>query len=177
MYKISAQRRLKIKINHRHKILSTHTNVYLISSLQNATSKFFKLGLFVINFWNLLKFEVIDNSGYTMATRMSGKIKIITTLVIYLCYFGNVSSFLNYFIKTISLFINKDNWLQALNFYIVGPTLIDLKELMATTIEHVSVLYTIRAISYTIGSLCEWQITKWNVQSKLPFQIRGPLLV
>ena len=43
--------------------------------------------------------------------------------------------------------------LQGVNFYVVGPTLIELAGLFQTTIERISLVYTVRSAGYTFGSL------------------------
>mgnify|MGYP007002785385 CR=1 FL=1 len=104
-----------------------------------------------------------------MAT-MTKTYKYVLTFALFFCYFAYVSIvskvfhfflhikytltnlLLFYFVfHQITLFKIKPN--QGVNFYVVGPTLIELAGLFQTTIERISLIYTARSAGYTCGSL------------------------
>ncbi|CAG2175609.1 unnamed protein product [Oppiella nova] len=62
--------------------------------------------------------------------KMSMTLKYITTFSLFFCYF-----------------------FYGVNFYVVGPTLIELSALFSTTIEKICFIYTVRSAGITVGSL------------------------
>lgn len=61
---------------------------------------------------------------------MTKSYKYILTFSLFFCYFA-----------------------YGVNFYVVGPTLIELAALFQTTIEQICLIYTVRSAGYTFGSL------------------------
>lgn len=61
---------------------------------------------------------------------MTSQYKYIMTFSLFFCYFA-----------------------YGVNFYVVGPTLIELAGLFQTTIEQICLIYTVRSAGYTCGSL------------------------
>ncbi|XP_054163520.1 sodium-dependent glucose transporter 1-like [Oppia nitens] len=77
---------------------------------------------------------------------MSLKLKYITTFALFSCYF-----------------------FYGVNFYVVGPTLIELSALFRSTIEKICFIYTVRSAGYTLGSLSGFLFNYINRQLAFVF--------
>lgn len=77
---------------------------------------------------------------------MTKTYKYVLTFALFFCYFA-----------------------YGVNFYVVGPTLIELAGLFQTTIERISLIYTARSAGYTCGSLSGFAFKYVNRQLAFVF--------
>ena len=82
-----------------------------------------------------------NSSSESIEGAMNLSMKYITTFSLFFCYF-----------------------VYGVNFYVIGPTLIELAGLFHTTIEKIAFIYTMRSAGYTIGSLSGFLFNYLNRQ-------------